>query len=277
MTDKPKKTREELAIGVLRTCLGCGLVFAKASGRTEAQFARQKYCSAECRRAAGYLGPSQPRAARPTPRSCEFCGGPIPYTNGAVEYLRRRFCGRDCKHAFDRGTRGNRPYQRNGESVKDCTRSDCAEFNPQPIAQFSRNSRITFGLEGKCKTCQRRDAERWRAEHPEPRYDAEYQRNHHLMRQYGITANQYDALLANQGGVCAVCRRPERIQTRRSGKPSYLAVDHARSCCSGKKSCGRCIRGLLCFDCNTAIGRLDDGQLLRAAVDYVERPLEMAA
>ena len=56
-----------------------------------------------------------------------------------------------------------------------------------------------------------------------------------LMKAYGITARQYDAMLARQGGVCAVCGKPP---TR-----CRLAVDHAHD--ATKR-----VRGLLCDPCN---------------------------
>ncbi len=81
---------------------------------------------------------------------------------------------------------------------------------------------------------------------------------------YGITQEQYDALLAKQGGACAICRR-----TNPSGRD--LAVDHDHACCPGAKSCGKCVRSLLCSRCNIGIGQfLDDPPLLRAAAAYLE-------
>jgi hypothetical protein len=74
---------------------------------------------------------------------------------------------------------------------------------------------------------------------------------------------EYEFLLQKQSNVCAICSKPEvRINTF-TGKPFALAVDH----------CHRTgvVRGLLCFNCNIAIGKLkDDAALLRKAADYVE-------
>jgi hypothetical protein len=87
------------------------------------------------------------------------------------------------------------------------------------------------------------------------------------IERYGISQERYEDLLAMQSGACAICGRPP------SGKgPSgqRLHVDHDHRCCSGTKSCGECVRGLLCSSCNMAIGYLqDDPAVIQAAVDYL--------
>jgi len=75
-----------------------------------------------------------------------------------------------------------------------------------------------------------------------------------LLRDYGITAEDYDAMFSSQGGTCAICKRS---QTKR------LHVDHDHS--TGA------VRGLLCRACNTAIGMFeDDTERLRNAITYLE-------
>lgn len=83
---------------------------------------------------------------------------------------------------------------------------------------------------------------------------------------YSITADEYAALLAAQGGACFVCRRVPRSKR--------LAVDHDHSCCPGPVSCGRCVRGLLCRACNRdVLGHLkDDPAALLRAVEYLRNP-----
>jgi hypothetical protein len=74
-------------------------------------------------------------------------------------------------------------------------------------------------------------------------------RKRHLMRNFGMTLSQYDEKLEKQQGLCAICRRPP--------KKNLLHVDHDRKCCSGAKSCGKCIRDLLCPRCNVGLGMLE--------------------
>ncbi len=94
-------------------------------------------------------------------------------------------------------------------------------------------------------------------------------REYRLLKQYNIPLSKYNQILAEQGGGCAICK------TKVPGKGIlFFSVDHDHTCCAGKRSCGKCIRGLLCSTCNSGIGYLkDDSQLLRAAITYLETPL----
>jgi hypothetical protein len=80
---------------------------------------------------------------------------------------------------------------------------------------------------------------------------------------YKMTPEHYDQLLLSQNNVCAVCQ--QECKTTRG-----LAVDHDHKCCPGNKSCGKCIRGLLCSNCNRAIGMLqEDISILNRAIEYL--------
>jgi hypothetical protein len=83
------------------------------------------------------------------------------------------------------------------------------------------------------------------------------------LRRYGLTLEQFEARLAEQDGKCAICGTTEP-------GPRGWHVDHDHTCCAGKKTCGQCIRGILCASCNWGIGNLkDDPEIIRAALDYV--------
>lgn len=71
--------------------------------------------------------------------------------------------------------------------------------------------------------------------------------NNHLKSKYSITADQFDAMMEAQNGLCGICGKPP-VENRR------LAVDHDHRCCPGPKSCGKCVRGLLCTSCNPKLG-----------------------
>jgi hypothetical protein len=80
---------------------------------------------------------------------------------------------------------------------------------------------------------------------------------------YGIDHEERDKMLAKQGGVCAVCGSNEP-------KGRGWVVDHDHSCCPGIKSCGECIRGILCVNCNLVLGHANDNiDTLTSAIAYL--------
>ena len=96
---------------------------------------------------------------------------------------------------------------------------------------------------------------------------ADISRNRKLRTKYGISLNEYEDIYEKQHGVCAICGLPEtKAQRRGTGLPvtlDSLHVDHDHL--TGK------VRGLLCYRCNTGIGKLyDNPDLLRKAANYVE-------
>ena len=164
--------------------------------------------------------------------------------------------------------------------VKTC--SICGET--KPLDDFYRAAGMRDGHRSDCKSCNlatrrakyiedpRKHIERvqrWQRENPD-RYRAKLQdyaasgkkkvsdRKSHLKRKYGLTLEAFDELLAAQGGGCAIC-----------GKPDVDNVDHDHVT-------GR-VRGILCWDCNIAIGKFeDDEDRLIAAATYLGANSELA-
>jgi hypothetical protein len=94
----------------------------------------------------------------------------------------------------------------------------------------------------------------------------ERQRWYRMRAKFGIEREDYERMLAEQDGGCAICGCG--LEGERYGT---FPVDHDHACCPGQKSCGRCVRGLPCDDCNVGLGRFkDDPNRLRAAADYIE-------
>lgn len=88
-----------------------------------------------------------------------------------------------------------------------------------------------------------------------------YNENAILRKKYGLTTEKYAAMLASQGGRCAICRG-HHAHGRRDAK--RFTVDHCHV--TGA------VRGLLCMKCNTGIGMLgDDPGRLRVAIAYLEK------
>lgn len=101
----------------------------------------------------------------------------------------------------------------------------------------------------------------WKCEYMER--TRERRRARYIERVYGVAAQEYEAMLAAQRGLCAICKHEPKGEWH---------VDHDHACCSGATSCGACVRGLLCVDCNHGLGRFrDDPAVLSAAVRYLTR------
>lgn len=82
-------------------------------------------------------------------------------------------------------------------------------------------------------------------------------RKSNLKLKFGITPEEYDAILNKQNGCCAICNTHSLAFKRR------LAVDHNHE--TGK------VRGLLCMFCNTALGKFEDSvDILNRAINYLQ-------
>ena len=83
---------------------------------------------------------------------------------------------------------------------------------------------------------------------------------------YGLTPEAYEALLESQGGRCAICPAEE------PGGRGRWHIDHDHACCDSLPTCGECVRGLLCANCNRALGMFgDDPEVLKKALEYLTR------
>ena len=158
--------------------------------------------------------------------------------------------------------------------MKKCTK--CGEWKPKSAFYAAKGG--ADGLRGDCKDCfavRRREwyarnrekaianAAAWAKANPErvratrrARYPLirAKTRDQHLQRTFGITLDQYDELLAAQGGACAICG-----EAPKPGESFH--VDHL----------GDDIRGILCVRCNNALGQLRESDEIAArAVDYLE-------
>ncbi|QWT30116.1 HNH endonuclease [Streptomyces phage TunaTartare] len=115
----------------------------------------------------------------------------------------------------------------------------CQQWKDESL--FSKHSKTADRLQPRCKQCRSDNA---------------------LFENFGITRERYSELLKLQNGKCAICGG-ESIDRN-------FSIDHDHNCCSGRKSCGNCIRGLLCNGCNMGIGYMrDDIERLTNAIEYL--------
>ena len=154
---------------------------------------------------------------------------------------------------------------------KACT--SCGEW--KPLTDFYPLKKRPAGRESRCCDCERArrqvDSEAHRAYTRKHYRDNRQRYMDYGLANYGLTRDQYDALLAAQHGLCALCARPEHTLNK-SHEIRALAVDHDHACCPGKKSCGRRIRGLLCHNCNIGISNFGDSvERLDQAIAYLSK------
>ena len=151
----------------------------------------------------------------------------------------------------------------------------------KPLDRFHRDRAARDGRRPECKACtaarrrawyeanREREISRvkaWQQANPERVNESQRRnrarperkralRDQYYRRTFGISADDFDALLAQQGGGCAICgKRPER--------DASLHLDHCHD--TGA------IRGILCLSCNQGLGLFgDDVALLDAASRYL--------
>ncbi len=137
--------------------------------------------------------------------------------------------------------------ERNGVEEKHCR--NCNTW--KTMGQFHKNKNSKDGRVWRCEKCRSlRVEKKVQFRHSRKR------RNKHLLSKYGISIKEYDVLLADQSGCCAICG------VHYTETASALAIDHDHK--TGQ------VRGLLCLQCNLGIGGLQDNiDLLASAASYL--------
>ena len=138
---------------------------------------------------------------------------------------------------------------------------------PEPSTAYRPNSSLPWSTDNfywKEKRSSSEDQKEYAREwHKKARAaNPDYYLDQDLRRNYGVTLDWYRETLSNQHDVCAICKQPETTEIR--GKVIAMAVDHCHT--SGKA------RGLLCTQCNRALGLFKDNQsVLEAAINYLKK------
>lgn len=124
-----------------------------------------------------------------------------------------------------------------------------SEFLKRPNGQFYRN----------CKSCRNTSAKAWQRQ---ARKEGRINDREKNMRKYGITLAEYENMCRHQGYRCKICG------TNDSGNPTgVFCVDHCHATLK--------VRGLLCRECNFALGKFKDNPLiLMRAAQYLNGELE---
>lgn len=181
---------------------------------------------------------------------CKVCGGPKPKQRGA------RVCSDECRVIL-KSKEIDKTKIRNRISAEEQRRLQ-GRPKKEPIPKAPPGKRW-------CPRCKRFRAEsfftktvdRWMSGCNQCR--RKYAHDARVVRVYGITPEEYQAIYEAQGGKCYICQRA-------TGESKRLAVDHNHE--SGE------VRGLLCSLCNyKVIGHLrEDIAALQRAIEFLQNP-----
>jgi hypothetical protein len=166
--------------------------------------------------------------------------------DGLTSYCRECLRLRHQRYRDERN--GGAPVRRTRARATSAEHKWCASCQTEKLRrEFGRNRANSDGLTAYCRPCHNQRGK--------DTYTRLYgsTRNYHLKHRYGITAEQYDQMLAGQDGLCALCHeRPAE----------HVDHDHLTNQ----------VRGLLCSCCNQGLGNFrDSAATLRTAIGYLER------
>lgn len=186
--------------------------------------------------------------ANAKPRRAKTCAHPDCHNVFGVITV-KRFCSRECSYEIQKQNGARRKIR-----IASCLHPQCANLFRRLAGQryCSMECRID---DRECSTCGSAIPV------DTPGTKNRYCRLCERVKKYGITAQDYNALLAQQDHCCAICRAPH-FHGVRDGMESPLVVDHCHD--TGA------VRALLCPKCNMAIGLLgDDPITAQVAADYL--------
>jgi Recombination endonuclease VII len=164
---------------------------------------------------------------------CQHCGTEFEYVKTSGP--RRFYCTERCRYQAGEAAK----KQRAALKVRACA---CGSFD---VARVGKPV---------CPDCRKdpRDSEAVRL-----------RERRRTLRLYNLSEAEWQGWLVRLNGRCPICR------TTDPGSRGWQ-IDHDRACCPGTGSCGRCVRGLLCFRCNLMLGQANDQpETLRAAIVYL--------
>lgn len=142
----------------------------------------------------------------------------------------------------------------------------CSKCNLHlPLEDFHKNKKYKDGREYWCKDCTSKRMKQQYEDNIDARRtasllsyhknkDLEKIRARNIRRRYKLSVDEYDRMMLEG---CYVC-----------GSLENLVVDHDHNCCSGKETCGNCIRGVLCWGHNIADGQFKSTEEIERYLEY---------
>lgn len=237
-------------------CKECGKEFL--SSRATAQ-----YCSQDCRMKVWKRShPPKPKLTKDV--ICMNCG-----TQFATSDFRKKFCRTSCLVAYRNAQRPTtqtadricpvcstvfQPLQKRGVGKMCCS--------PICTLTWRKGEAAAERARNKVRRMSAKQMAVWTRE--DRKKNPDKYKNYELKKDFGITLAEYNSMYEKQGGLCAICGKPEVIVDKRTGKARRMAVDHHHK--SGT------VRKLLCTRCNQGIGNLkEDPEILKRALEYLKQ------
>jgi hypothetical protein len=130
----------------------------------------------------------------------------------------------------------------------------------KPKSEFFKESKFTRGYRYSCKECEAPRFKKYREDNKEKVNNSRLKWNR--KKSYNFPPELFEARFDEQGKICAICKSPN------AGGRGAFHADHNHETNQP--------RGILCHNCNVALGNFkDDPELLKAAIEYLQKYAEV--
>lgn len=194
----------------------------------------------------------------PRKRSSNYKGKPCSFPECGRKILAGGLCSTHYKQRNDGqeltpiySTRGpsGACRERDEEGRKKCR--SCKQWIH--VDEFGTSAKSLDGLRAECRACRS-------AKYQDQAVNERWKRR---MLYFNVSQERFEKMLAEQGGGCAICG------VMSPGARDWH-IDHDHACCpEGGRSCGECVRGLLCGFCNTRLGTIEAKDWVKSAQEYL--------
>lgn len=138
----------------------------------------------------------------------------------------------------------------------------CPKCNQEKeLELFRKQKNNKSGYANVCKKCHSEYMTAYYIKNPEKNAEKIRMNTHYKpsWRRHNLTEEAYIELFNLYDGKCHSCKDNDAVN-----------IDHDHSCCDSYRSCGNCVRGLLCHGCNTALGLLQDSpKNIKNLLEYI--------